>query len=245
MTRIRDEGENTPLGRLWGALGEQARAGGLELSAEYACVAAVDRLGMTGASLVVADAAGKGVPRYATGELGARLMELGVTVGEGPVAEALETGIPVFAADLGAGPGRRRWPMFTPLAAEAGVTACFALPLVMGAIRVGVLTLYGTEVGNVAIDRLGEAILFADLVLYLLIAEQEGRDPGRSENGFPVAAPEVHQATGMVAAQLDVSIDDAFARLRARAFADGRGLTEVAADVIARRLRFERHNDLR
>lgn len=239
MTTIRDEGEGTPLRRLWSALGDQARAGGLELSAEFACVAAADRLGMTGACLVVADAAGAGVPRYASGELGTRLTQLGVTVGEGPVAEVLDTGIPVFAADLTSRASQRRWPLFTPLAVAEGVSACYALPLVLGAIRVGVLTLYGIEARDVGPDRLGEAILYADLVLYLLIAEQEGRDHGWPENEFPVAAPEVHQATGMVAAQLDIGIEDAFARLRARAFADGRGLTDVAADVVARKLRFE------
>jgi len=243
VTTIRDEGEDTPLGRLWSALGDRAQAGGLELSAEFACVAAADRLGMTGACLVVADAAGAGVPRYASGELGTRLMQLGVTVGEGPVAEVLDTATPVFAADLTSGASQRRWPLFTPLAVAEGVSACYGLPLVVGAIRVGVLTLYGTEVRDIGPDRLGEALLYADVVLYLLIAEQEGHDIARPENGFPVAAPEVHQATGMVAAQLDVGIEDAFARLRARAFADGRGLTDVAADVVARRLRFERGND--
>ncbi len=245
MTRIRDEGEDTPLGRLWSFLDDQASAGGLQLSAEFACVAAADRLGMSGACLVVADVSGAGVPRYASGELGTRLMQLGVTVGDGPVAEVLDTGIPVFAADLGSAASRRRWPLFAPLVVDEGVQACFALPLVLGAIRVGVLTLYATGVRAAGSELLGEAILYAELVLYLLIAEQEGRDLARPDNGFPLAAPEVHQATGMVAAQLDVGIDDAFARLRAKAFADGRGLTDVAADVVARRLRFDRDPDRR
>lgn len=240
MTRIRDDSGESPLGRLWSALGDQARAGGLELSAEFACVAAADSLGLDGACLLVADTAGAGVPRYASGDLGTRLMELGVTVGDGPVAEALDTGIPVFAADLGTGASLRRWPLFTPQAVAEGVSACYALPLTLGAIRVGVLALYGTEASYAGPDSFGEAILYAEVVLYLLIAEQEGRNPDRPEVGFPVAAPEVHQATGMVAAQLDIGIDEAFARLRARAFADGRTLTEVAADVVARRLRFGR-----
>jgi AmiR/NasT family two-component response regulator len=48
----------------------------------------------------------------------------------------------------------------------------------------------------------------------------------------------------MVAAQLDTDLDDAFARLRAKAFADGRRLADVAADVVARKLRFEPEPDL-
>ncbi len=49
---------------------------------------------------------------------------------------------------------------------------------------------------------------------------------------------EIHQATGMVVAQLGVSPTDAFARLRAHAFTQGTTLAEVARAVVARRLRF-------
>jgi hypothetical protein len=49
---------------------------------------------------------------------------------------------------------------------------------------------------------------------------------------------EVHQATGMILAQLDIPAQDAFVRLRAYAFADRRPLGEVARDVVARRLVF-------
>ena len=48
----------------------------------------------------------------------------------------------------------------------------------------------------------------------------------------------VHQAAGMVAAQLDVSVGQALVRLRAYAFANDRSLTEVARDVVERTLRF-------
>jgi methionine-rich copper-binding protein CopC len=49
---------------------------------------------------------------------------------------------------------------------------------------------------------------------------------------------EVHQATDMVAAALDVPPQDAFARLRAHAFAHGRPLDRVARDVVEQRLVF-------
>lgn len=50
---------------------------------------------------------------------------------------------------------------------------------------------------------------------------------------------EIHQATGMVAVQLSIGLDDALARLQAHAFAEDRTLSSVAADVVARRLRFD------
>jgi AmiR/NasT family two-component response regulator len=50
----------------------------------------------------------------------------------------------------------------------------------------------------------------------------------------------VYQATGLVLAQLGLSPEAALATLRGRAYAAGRPLGEVSADVVARRLRFDR-----
>ena len=49
----------------------------------------------------------------------------------------------------------------------------------------------------------------------------------------------VHEAAGMIAVQLAVPVPEALLRLRARAFSTGRVISDVAADVVARRLRFE------
>jgi hypothetical protein len=49
----------------------------------------------------------------------------------------------------------------------------------------------------------------------------------------------VHQAAGMVSAQLECGVGQALVRLRAFAFGNGRTLTSVAEDVVARRLRFD------
>jgi hypothetical protein len=54
---------------------------------------------------------------------------------------------------------------------------------------------------------------------------------------------EVHRATGMILVQLDVPGPDAFARLRAYAFARQRPLGEVARDVLAGRLVFTEDMD--
>jgi hypothetical protein len=49
----------------------------------------------------------------------------------------------------------------------------------------------------------------------------------------------VHQAVGMIAAQLEVSVLHAMIRLRAYAFANDRPLGDVARDMVARKLRFD------
>ncbi len=48
---------------------------------------------------------------------------------------------------------------------------------------------------------------------------------------------EIDQATGMLTVQLGVGAAEAFARLRAYAYAQDRRLADVAGDIVARRLR--------
>ncbi len=45
---------------------------------------------------------------------------------------------------------------------------------------------------------------------------------------------QVHQASGMISEQLGIGIADALVRLRAHAYAEGRPVNVVAADVVAR-----------
>ena len=47
----------------------------------------------------------------------------------------------------------------------------------------------------------------------------------------------------MISAQLGVSLAEALVRLRARAYAEDRLIAQVAADVVARRLRFGERNE--
>ncbi len=50
---------------------------------------------------------------------------------------------------------------------------------------------------------------------------------------------EVSQATGMLVAQLEIEPAEALVRLRAHAYATGSSATEVARDILDRRLKLE------
>ena len=176
------------------------------------------------------------------------LEELQFTLGQGSGVDAA-AGAAVLVADLLGAAGR--WPAFVPAAAALGVRAVFALPLRIGAISVGTLLAHRATPGPLIDGALADAFALADAVTVLLVHQQDaGIDhERRAEVGpQPGWAPpatyraQVHQATGMISAQLGVSVAEALVRLRAYAYADGRLIAEVAADVVARRLRFGEDN---
>jgi hypothetical protein len=136
--------------------------------------------------------------------------------------------------------------MFAPAAASAGAGAVFALPLHVGAVQVGVMDLYRVLPGGLDGDQLADALLLADTACALLLdTARHDRSPldGRRPEPVSVAHPEVHQATGMVSVQLGVTAAVALIRLRAYAYAHDLRLRDVAADVVARRLRFRADTD--
>lgn len=112
--------------RLWVA--ERSADAGLPVSAELLCETAVVRLEVSGAALTVGSPPGWPETRWATDRLATRLAELEITVGQGPGEDSRHDGGPVLVADLDARSGQRRWPLFAPLAVEAGARALFALP---------------------------------------------------------------------------------------------------------------------
>jgi ANTAR domain len=95
--------------------------------------------------------------------------------------------------------------------------------------------------GSLAAGVLADALVFADIALRLLLDGSSGvtASPGyRPLDGMSDGRAEVHQATGMISVQLDVSLEEAFARLRAYAFGASSALADVARAVVSRQLRF-------
>jgi hypothetical protein len=210
---------------------DQAAARGGRVSAADVCAAVVPGVEVSGAWLSAAPDAQAGHLMQATDEVGRQLADLQLTLGEGPLFDASASSGPVLASDLTDGDSGTRWPAFAPAAGKAGAAALFAFPLVVGAIRAGVLGLYRERPGPLSDFQLGDALVFADTATMLLLDAQD-----RPEDAASYRA-EIDQATGMLTEQLGVSITDAFVRLRAYAYANDIQLADVARDIVARRLR--------
>jgi AmiR/NasT family two-component response regulator len=99
-----------------------------------------------------------------------------------------------------------------------------------------VLDLYRETAGELSQSELVGALSFADAATQLLL------DLQAQDTAHGIAPPhaltvlddraEVHQATGVVSVRAGVSLARALALLRARAYADGRPIGDLARDVL-------------
>jgi GAF domain-containing protein len=176
-----------------------------------------------------------------TDERSALIEDLQYELGEGPCVDAFHKDRPVLEPDL-AEPATMRWVAFGAPVLAAGVRAVFGFPMRVGAVRLGALNLYRDRPGPLTDDQHTDALVLAEVAAVWVLSVQAGAVPGElaaeleAGANFPMV---VHQAAGMVAVQLGVSVAQALVRLRAHAFAADRPLTDAAADVVARRLRFD------
>jgi hypothetical protein len=206
------------------------------------CSAAVPALAASGAGLSVMAEDGIRGMTTASDPAAERMEELQFVLGEGPCIDAFMARRPVLIPDL-ADRAMNRWPAYTPAAYDGGVRAVFAFPLQVGAGRLGVLDVFRARPGPLSADELGQALTFAEVAVTTLLDGQADASPGVAADGLAEAIDsraELFQAQGMVMVQLGVGLTEAFARIRAHAYAENRPLAEVARDIVARRLRLDR-----
>lgn len=205
------------------------------------CRACVDGLDIDGAAISLFTASTVREILYASDATADLLENLQFSLGEGACMEAALSGRPVLIPDMHDTAETSRWPIYADAVIDqAGVAAVFALPLQWGTINLGVLDLYRHAPGSLGRAQLRDAVSAADAATLMLLGLRT--DPG-DDQGWDQSwgnRAEIHQATGMVVAQLGVSATVAFARLRAQAFVEQRLLGDVARDVVARRLRISK-----
>ena len=235
---MRDDGRRA---RIVAAVAGPVAASGAGELVQRLCRFAVDEMALSGCALVLMSGAESASVLAGAGRHAGMVTGLQLELGEGPCLHAHACGIPVLLPDLTA-ESAHRWPAFAAAALAAGVHAEFSLPLTVGPGGIGTLDLCRDTPGMLTDEHLADALVAADIardaVLYQPYA---AGGPGLA--GLLAAAGTdrivIHQATGMIAAQLDETVADALARLRAAAFASGRPVYDIAQDVVERRVRFD------
>ena len=216
-------------------------SGAFGLETRRLCEVSAELIGVSGAGIMLMSGDVPTATVCSSNDVSALIEQLQHTLGEGPCVDAYDLDRPVTEPDL-AHPRKPRWVAFAIPALAAGVRAVFGFPLQVGAVRLGALNLYRDEPGPLSDDQHADALVLADVsaaaVLMMKANAPKGKLARELEAGTDLHYV-VHQASGMVAVQLEMSIVNALIRLRGYAFAQDRVLNEVAQDVVARRLRFE------
>ena len=205
------------------------------------CEVSAEVTGLSGAGITVMMGDVNQGSLGASDSVSRTIEDLQFALGEGPCIDAHRDQSPVLEPDL-LGALEPRWPAFAPLVLDAGGRAVFAFPLRLGAVRVGALDLYRDRPGRLTDDQHADALVLADVVTEAVLMMQAAAPAGLLAAALADGAdlhPVVHQATGMVAAQLGVGVGEALVRLKASAFGNDRALGDVARDVLAGRLRFD------
>lgn len=237
------------LGTVTRALLETANAGADDRAlAQGMCEACVADLDVDGAAVSILTMTEARQTLFATDATAMVLEELQFTLNEGVCLQAATTGFAVLVPDLRETAATARWPAFAAAVAErTSVGALFALPLQWGMINVGVLDLYRRLPGALPPEQWRDVQVATDTAAVMMLALHTDPDVVAGDLRHPAAGwseislvgrAQVHQATGMVLAQMGISAQDALARIRAHAFLTGRLLIDVADEIVQRRLWF-------
>jgi hypothetical protein len=205
------------------------------------CEVCADVSLMTGAGIMLMTGDTQQGSVCSSNAVSALIEELQFTLGEGPCVDAHTEDRPVLEADL-ADPAVPRWLAFAPPAVTAGARAVFGFPLRVGGVRLGALNLYRDRPGPMSNEQHADSLVLAGVAARAVLAMQAHAPPGALSTELEEGANfrfVVHQASGMVAAQLSVSVGEALARLRAYAFGNDVLLTAVAEAIVARKLRLD------
>lgn len=213
-------------------------------SADRLCHACVDLLEVDGAALSFIHVGGAQGTLGSSGEVSRRIDELQFTLAEGPCLDSVRQASPVLVPDIRA--ATERWPAFALAAQDLGVQAVFAVPVAAAGAWIGALDLFRNTRGPLSPAGLSGGRWAAELatlpVLDLMTTQLDLTPADQGVDGWvqlgSLQRVEVYQATGMIMGQLGVGNMEALVRLRAHAASHDRTPSEVAWDVIERRLTF-------
>jgi len=178
----------------------------------------------------------------ATDSLALRIDELQFDLGEGPCWDAVSAAAPVIVEDVVRN-AHDRWPAFSDAIAQEPVASLMAFPINFGPLPLGAVDVYATTLVSLTVPQI-RRMTGLMTILGRRVLEHALHDSTRADNnlepdpGDRFSRRAIHQATGAVLAQLNVTPEDAHLLIQGHAFATHRTMAAVADDVLGRRLRF-------
>ncbi|HEV2635235.1 MAG TPA: GAF and ANTAR domain-containing protein [Actinocrinis sp.] len=208
--------------------------------AQRLCRAWVEGLGIEAVSISVMTQRSSRQLLCASDATALRLEEIQFTVAQGPCISAAQTGAPVLVRDFAR--ETTPWPGFGSMLREQlpSVRSVYAFPMCIGKTVLGCIDVADTEPAGLDEDVVGQAVAAAGLTATMLLTVPDALlapAPYLAVSGSGDVS-DIHwsataRAVGVLAAREDLSIEDALALMRARAFGGGCTLAEVSADILA------------
>jgi GAF domain-containing protein len=193
-------------------------------------------LGAEAAGVMLADARGA-LRLIASSDERMRLLELFELQGaQGPCLDAFSTGRAVQAS---AADSRIRWPAFAPHASDAGFQMMCAVPLRVRTDVIGAMNLFRGTDEPFTDAEMHIAQAMGEMAAIGLIQERAIRERTLLAEQLQAALASrviIEQAKGMLAEYLSTTVDDAFQLLRNYARDRNRKLSQVASDVVDRKI---------
>jgi hypothetical protein len=194
-------------------------------------------LGADGVAITLEYLSDNRVTLCASDEVAAALESLQEVLGQGPGFEAARNDV-VVVADLD-GDADQRWPMLAQtLESRYGPLRVYAVPVHANGGLGGVATLHTGREQSLAEppDRIA---FLVNAVGAALVTDAAAHPEGHLQTGEGWSSRSlVHQATGMVMAQVRVTAEDALALLRGHAYALATDIDDVARRVVGRSISF-------
>jgi GAF domain-containing protein len=212
------------------------------LVADYDIIELLDRLAGHSVELLAADAAGimlgdaRGVLRLvaSTDERTDWMELLQIEADEGPCVDCYRSGVPVGVVDLA--DAALRWPRFVAALAERGdYGSVHALPLRLRGEPIGTLNLFHREPGPLPAADLALGQALADVATIGILSERairRGEVVNEQLQAALTSRVVIEQAKGVLAERGQLTMDEAFDRLRRYARHNNRRLAEVAREVV-------------
>ena len=176
----------------------------------------------------------------ASDERAKAVQDIEFALGEGPAHSSVELHSAVRARGAAL---LERWPVFGPVVADLGVTDVVAVPVQLVGTPLGALTVLEPRAPAVE-DGFERLHVIAETLSRIMLSPRRSTDNGGTELPSLFTQADihatVHQASGIVAAQLGCPPAEALSLIRAHAYAEGASIDSVAQDIIDHRLRLER-----
>jgi len=177
--------------------------------------ASVEWLGVDAAGILLADHTGT-LNLVAASTEQARIVELSqLQNGEGPWLDAYHTRSAAQCPDISV--AQDQWPAFASAALAAGFAAAYALPMRLCDRAIGAMNLFSAEPGGLAAETAEFGQALADVATIGILHEHAFRHHETVIQQLQFALNSrivIEQAKGVLAARLDLTIENAFAVLR-------------------------------